>query len=199
MRKAIIFLSAIALSATTLSFADVAFAQPGKASAREPMTRTDAESRANDAFARLDANGDGLLSKADRETGIAEYFAKADTDGNGQLSLAEATAAHEARRTERRERFVERRAERPRGDRKRGEARMGGRRDARGLRSLVGIVRSADADGDRQISQSEFSAAALARFDRADADGDGAITREDRKALREAFRAKRTRSGEAGE
>jgi len=191
MRKTIIFLSAVALSATTLSFAGVAFARPGDGPAREPLTRADVESRTNEAFSRLDVNGDGVLGKADREAGFAEHFARADSDGNGQLSLAEASAARDARRTEWQDRVGERR----RGDGPRGEGRMG-RGDGRGPKGLAGFVLSADADGDRQISAAEFSSTALARFDRVDADNDGTITRDEFRAMRGPDRPKRGRSGE---
>lgn len=180
MRKAVILLIAAALPAATL--ADAAMARGKDGPEREPMTRAGVESLAGEAFSRLDVNGDGMLSPADREARFAEHFARADSDGNGQLSLAEASAAREARRGETRERTE---------DRARGEGRKG-REGRRAAHSLTGIVRSADADGDRQISQAEFSTAALARFDRADTDSDGTVTRRERRdALRDAFRSRK--------
>jgi hypothetical protein len=185
MRKAVILLTA-AISAATLSIAGPAIARDRGPDAG-PLTRSDVEARLGDAFSRLDANHDGLLSPADREAKFAERFAKADADGDGQLSLAEASAARDGGREQWRERKADGRKDR---DGRRGEGREG--RD--GLHSLIGMVRSADADGDKQISEAEFNTAALARFDRADADGDGSVTRAERRdAMRAAFGAKPVR------
>ena len=192
MQRTIILLSSLALSATTFTLADTAFAQPADGPEREPTTRTEALSRAGEAFSRLDINGDGVLSPADRETRIAEDFSKADSDGNGQLSLAEATAAHEARRDNRRERISERRESSERMGRR-------GGRGMRGMRNLGAIARNADADDNGEISANEFETAALTRFDRADADGDGTITMEERRdARRDAMRGQRGRRGGPG-
>ena len=49
----------------------------------------------------------------------------------------------------------------------------------------------ADANGDKAISQAEFVAGALARFDRMDANKDGKVTAEERQAMRQAMRDKR--------
>ncbi|HSG34793.1 MAG TPA: EF-hand domain-containing protein [Sphingomonadaceae bacterium] len=190
MQRTIIFLSAVALTTMTFSIADAAMAQPAERPDREPMTREAVEARSNEAFAKLDVNRDGLLSKADREAKARERFEAADTDGNGQLSFEEATAAREGGRDALREHLGETR----RGSRM-GEGPMMGGRDGRGLHSLAGIVRHADGNGDEQISRSEFTAAALARFDQADADGDGTISREERRAARGKMRQGRGRFG----
>src|SRR3546814_15144388 len=59
--------------------------------------------------------------------------------------------------------------------------------DLHGMR----MMGKADTDGDKAISQAEFQTAALARFDAADANKDGQVTSEERKAQRGAWRAKR--------
>lgn len=175
----------IALSVGALALAGAVAANDDRE--REPMTRAGAETRANETFTRLDVNADGVLTKADREAGrearVAEYFTRADSDRNGQLSLAEVTASRETRREDRRERFAERRAEHPRGEGQRDDRRWG----RGGRHGLHGLTRSADSDGDEQISHAEFNTAALARFDRADADSDGTVTRDERRA---AFRGR---------
>lgn len=51
--------------------------------------------------------------------------------------------------------------------------------------------RANDADGDGRISQAEFMAGALQRFDSRDANNDGALTAEEAQANREARRAER--------
>jgi Ca2+-binding EF-hand superfamily protein len=59
---------------------------------------------------------------------------------------------------------------------------------ARGFGRGGGMVRLADADKDGAITRDEFRAAALARFDRLDADKDGAVTGEEAKAARDSMR-----------
>jgi hypothetical protein len=59
----------------------------------------------------------------------------------------------------------------------------------------MGGGRMADANKDGAVTQAEFTAAALQRFDRLDANKDGQVTKEERqaarKAMRDQWRAKR--------
>lgn len=194
MRKLTIAISAMALSAATLSFPFTASAQPGPD--REPPTRAEVESRADEMFAKLDVNGDGVLTKDDREAKFAERFAEADTDGNGQLSQEEAAAAHENRRDAAKERLAERKSERGERKGREGKHRMGHRGGPGGPGGPGPgmMLRQADANEDGQITNAEFKAAALARFDRADTDGDGTISDDERKGAREGRRHWRDRS-----
>jgi hypothetical protein len=59
---------------------------------------------------------------------------------------------------------------------------------AMGGRHMRGMGQMADADKDGTISQAEFQAAALERFDRLDADKDGTVTSEEQKAAHEGMR-----------
>lgn len=186
MRKPFILLTAAAASAA--AFAAPALARGDRGPDREPLTRTSVEAMAAEAFSHLDVNRDGTLSPADREAKFAEDFAKADSDGDGLLSLAEASAARDGGREKWRGRMGGGRN----GDAPRGEGRNGGE-GRHGHHGLIGIVRSADADGDKQISAAEFSTAALARFDRADADRDGTVTRAERRDTMRAAFGKRSR------
>ncbi len=52
-------------------------------------------------------------------------------------------------------------------------------------------MQKVDADGDGAISKEEFLAEAEARFDRMDSDGDGKITAEERQAMRDKWRQRR--------
>ena len=105
----------IAAAAAGLTMGSAAVAQEQM---RGPMggdvTRADVESRIAERFARMDANGDGLLNQADREARARERFAAMDANGNGQLSFDEMQAAREEQRANREERRAER------GDRVRG-------------------------------------------------------------------------------
>ena len=109
-------------------------------------------------FARMDANGDGVLDQSDREARQDERFAKADTDGNGQLSREEIKAAQEQRAAKMRERKGAM-AERG-GDRRGHEVRGMGGKGGRGMMML----RAADTNGDKTITRAEFDAAAAKRF-----------------------------------
>lgn len=165
---------------------------------------------AADRFARLDTDGNGEVSQAEmqanaeqRQARMAERrerraerraeraperaermaerrearFARLDTDSNGALSQAELAAA--------RERRAEARAER----RAAGDARNGQRMKRGGM--MQGMVRQADTNGDRAISRAEFDAAVTAHFTRLDANRDGTVTVEERRAARQAMRAAR--------
>jgi Ca2+-binding EF-hand superfamily protein len=142
-------------------------------------TRDQIEQRTAAAFARMDANNDGVLDAADRDARKAQRgerraqrlqarFDKLDADKDGAISRAEFDAP--------RERVAK-------------NARAGKRFGHRGHRfggfAARGLFK---ADGDKSMTQAEFTAAALERFDRADANGDGTVTRAER---REAFKALR--------
>ncbi len=144
------------------------------------LSRAEAVAGASKRFARMDANDDGALTSADREARMAQHrtemFAKLDSDRNGQISCDE---------------FM---AQRPEGMRSKGPGhhRMGVRGERSGM-----MMRMADTNSDGRITRAEFTAAALARFDRADADRNGQVTAPERKAMRENWRAMR-REGKAG-
>jgi EF hand len=146
------------------------------------VSRSEAQAGASKAFARMDANGDGALTPADREARMAErraaMFDRLDADKNGQISRKEFAA-------------------RPAGEKqgKRGH-RMGMGMGMWGERGGAMMMQRADANSDGRITQAEFTAAALARFDRTDADRNGEVTAAERKAMRENWRAMR-RQGSA--
>ena len=167
--------------------------------ARAPLTRAEVEQRSAEAFARMDANDDGVLNQADREarggsssgsTGSTptttasstrptarraskQAFDRIDADHSGGISFEEFTALREQRQ--------ERRAER-RGPKV--APACAGRRRPRRLRGGRGMARAADTDRDGTVTQAEFASAALARFDRVDADKDGTISADERPAPR---------------
>ena len=207
MRK----LVTLSLAAAALMGASgIAYAQAEGASPRDPLTRAQAEQRSAEAFGRLDANKDGVLTQADRdasrETRRQERFARLDANDDGQLNDADrearrkeafdrADADHSggisyeefaALRDQRIDRYGERRG--PEGARF--ERRRPGGRDGPG-RMGAGMVRDADADSDGSITQAEFASAALARFDRVDANKDGTISADERPQGRRTMRMMR--------
>lgn len=178
MRRLTLSIGAAALAATGIAIAAPAIAQGmGKAD----MTRAQVEAKAGERFAKMDANGDGVINAADREARRAKAFEKLDTDNNGSISKAEFDARHAARA----ERGGKRAGHAGMQDGKRGH-RMGGRGKVGGG---MAMAKMADTNGDNAISRAEFTAAALKRFDRADADGNGTVTQAERKAAHEAMRA----------
>lgn len=157
MRKII----ALPLAAAALAGAGgIAYAQAERGPA---MARAEVEQRSAERFARMDANDDGVLDQGDRAARRKAAFERIDADKNGAIDFAEFSAQREAR------------AERRGGD----GARMG--RRGHGGR---GLARMADADKDGAITRAEFTGAALARFDRIDANRDGTISAEERAARR---------------
>jgi hypothetical protein len=180
--------SLVALGAAVMAFAGVAYAQEHMPPTGDPMgaatvTRAEAQAKAADMFARLDANGDGKLDQADREAMIGKRFDAMDTNHDGQLSKQEFIAAHQAMHG---------------GPGMDGPPvagmeghRMGpgmmGHGMGGGMHGPMGrMAAMADTNGDHAISRDEFMAAAMKRFDAADTNHDGKLTPEERKA---AFRA----------
>jgi Ca2+-binding EF-hand superfamily protein len=131
------------------------------------------EARQQQRFARLDANDDGQLNDADREARRQEAFNRVDADHSGGISYEEFAALRDQR--------IERRGDRRGPEGARFERRRPGGPDGRGGRmGGRGIIRGADADHDGAITQAEFAAASLARFDRVDANKDGTISADER-------------------
>ena len=174
-----------AISAASLAFAGAAIAQTadnpapagavkGERHAKGPSTRAEAEQRADRMFARMDANGDGVLDKADREAMVAKHFERLDTDKNGALSLDEFKARPE--RPARQAGADNPGAGEHRGHGKFGKRHMGQRGHGMMGRGMMGHG-TADADKDGRITAAEFKAAALTRFDKLDANKQARETR----------------------
>lgn len=175
-------------SAAALALAGgAAYAQaPAGADRNADMTRAQVEQRTAAMFERMDANKDDVLDAADREARKAQRgehraerlqarFDKLDADKDGAISRAEFDTPRErvAKNARAGKRFGHR------------GQRMGGF----GGRGLF------KASGDQSMTQAAFTAAALERFDRTDANKDGTVTGAERqdafKALREQRRAAR--------
>ncbi len=108
-----------------------------------------------DRFDQVDADKDGKVTKAEVEAFRAARFAAADTDKNGSLSPEELAAFQEQE--------------------------MAARKAARATRMLERL----DANSDGQLSAEEFAAMGQRRspFDRADTDGDGAVSKAEAEVL----------------
>jgi hypothetical protein len=177
---------ALGISLAATAFAGAAYAEQTTRGADRDrtMTRAEAQTQATATFARMDANKDGKIDTADREARRNAHFDRLDSDRNGQLSRAEFAA--------RPERGPGADAGKP-GEGGKGH-RWGGRGHGRGhhgggmMMGRAGAL-GADADKDGAVTQAEFTAGALARFDAMDANKDGSVTKEERQAARQAMRA----------
>ena len=183
-------------AAATLAIAPLAHAQadrPERGTRAAEMTRDAAISRADAMFGRLDINSDGRIDAADREARQRARFDRADANGDGAVTFEETSAMREQRQErlgERRAMRQERRAARkaqggeaPRMAR-RGEmagAPDGAMRPRRAGGLMMRGTGNADANGDGAITKAEFTNAALTRFDAADTDRNGVVTREERR------------------
>lgn len=119
----------------------------------------------------------GDLTRAEVEQRSAAAFARMDVNKDGVLDLAD----RQARRKAAFDRID------ANGDGAIGFDEFGagkGPRAGSGERRGPRIGRMADADNNSSVTQAEFTAAALARFDRFDADKDGTISGDERRPRR---------------
>ncbi len=144
------------------------------------LTRAEATAAAESAFARMDANRDGRLTEADRTAAGADHsaamFARLDSNSDGSISRSEWDAGHSA--------MAGRMAAAGDGEGPGGRHARHGRRGGRGMGGPEAMMRRADANGDQAVDRSEFVAGALRRFDRQDANSDGSVTADERRAGR---------------
>lgn len=163
----------LGLSLLALGLAGAAYAgAPGPdADPLGDKTMTKAEFLAKHAemFDKMDANRDGKLDSADRAAHMGQMFDMADTDHNGSLSRDEFAAAHQRG---------------PMGGTEDGARAHGGKRGGHGGPGKMGMrmVRMADTNKDGAVTRDEFTAMAGQHFDRMDANHDGKLTKEERKA-----------------
>lgn len=157
------------------------------------VTRAEAQAAATAMFARLDVNKDGKLDQADRELGRQQkrdkMFARLDTNGDGSISKAEFAAQKGPEG-----RGPEGRGPEGRGPGKDGHGPRGGHGHGRGHGphggGMMAMARDADTNKDGAISQAEFMAAAMKRFDAEDTNHDGQVTKAEREAAHAAQKAK---------
>jgi Ca2+-binding EF-hand superfamily protein len=166
---------AISLIATT-AYAGMAAAEPGPGRGDGVTTRAEAQAHAAEMFAKMDANKDGKLDPADRAAHQAAMFDRLDANKDGSVS---------------RDEFANARPERghgaERGDERRERGARMGRRGG-GERMGMMLMHMADTDKDGSVTQAELTSAALAHFDKTDANKDGQVTRDERRAARQQMR-----------
>ena len=154
-----------------------------------PSTRAEVEARVKDHFTKLDANADGAVTAEERRAAHEKimaamqdkHFTMLDANKDGSISRSEFDAGHKAMKDKM---AMHRGAPGA-------EGAMGGQRQGRGHAMMMRHgMRGADANKDAKITLAEMTARALEHFDRVDANKDGTITGEERKAAHQAMREK---------
>lgn len=156
------------------------------------VTRQQVIDRVDQRFARLDANSDGRFTPEDaqalgeqrREQRAEQMFDMIDRNHDGSITREEAREAHARHMA-------------MRGERGPGRGFMHHRRMRMGWH---GGMRGGRMFGEQGfVTREQLRERALARFDRADANHDGTLTAEERRAARGQFRERlRERRGEPG-
>ncbi len=128
-----------------------AAAPKGKKGAGEKVAQV--AERMKEAFAKMDADGDGFLSKAEARGPLAQRFDDIDANKDGKLSAAEVQAA--------------------------AAAMMRNGAGAGAGRGPLANFHDQDADGDGRVSKAEAKGALLEKFAELDTNGDGQLTRQE--------------------
>lgn len=171
-------ISIVAL-ATAAFAAPVATPSKMDADGNGTVSKVEAMAAADAKFAKMDANSDGTLNAADREAKIKVHFQEMDADKNGAISEVEFIAAHKDRMENRADKLAKRGGEGHRG------ARHGGGHGGMGRGGDgMGLMKGADANNDLAVTKAEFRTAAEARFTKSDVNKDGALSADEQKAGR---------------
>ncbi len=183
-------LAALALTLTGAAYAAQVERGWNGPEANTSVTRTEAQTKAEAMFARLDVNKDGKLDAADQAGRLAAKFDAIDTDHNSSISREE-FAVHHARHEDMK----------GLGDGIGGKDRSGMRGMHRGDHEGM-MMRMSDTNKDGAIAREEFVATGLKRFDMLDTDHNGTVTPAERKAgmarMRQMMGAMHHRSGQDG-
>ncbi|MGD9477714.1 EF-hand domain-containing protein [Shinella sp. G-2] len=150
---------------------DTADARPGKGHHGKGHKGKGGEDRAERMLKRLDTDKDGKLSPAEMLARATQTFERFDADKNGEVTKAEVDAKRDAFQDARKAYRAVKATE--------GEARDAARaalRDARMDRRGARLFERADADGNGTLTRAELETAAATMFKQRDRNGDGFIT-----------------------
>jgi Ca2+-binding EF-hand superfamily protein len=193
------------IGGAVLALAVPALAQVAPASApkvqREAkiQTRADVQAKIAKHFARVDANRDGVVTKAEADTAMQALhgkraekranrrehaFERLDTNKDGAINKAEWDAAQ----AQRQQRVAARDHN--------GDGRPDRRHPGKGGMGAFGghMFAMADTNKDGRVTLQEAQAAALQHFDMVDTNRDGRITPEERMQMHQKMRANRQQS-----
>ncbi len=159
----------------------------------QPQTRAQAEAKVKEHFAKLDLNKDGTVTPEEAQSARMEnrkemrdkHFDAMDTNKDGSLSREEFNAAHSGMGGMKGGEHTGMRHGK-RGDGA-GKGKRGGMRQGDGGAFLM----RADTNKDGKVTLPEMTSSVLARFDAADANKDGTVSPEERRAARMKMRADR--------
>ena len=192
----------IGISAGALALGTAAFAADMQMPKGHEMTRAEAKTRAEEAFAKLDINHDGKLDAADRAAQAGKMFDKLDANHDGSISRDEFLAAHKGMGMGGPGMggpgWGHDGPPPPGGDSHEGmEGRHHGGRMGEGMKGgmmrpgqmgmLMAIMHEADPARSGTVTKDAFVAGALKLFDKADANHDGTVTAAERRAARQAM------------
>lgn len=177
----------IGLSLLALGLAGAAYAAEqapmGDPLGGKTVTKAEFLAKHGEMFDKMDANHDGKLDEADRAAHMGQMFDTIDTDHNGSISRDEFAAAHQKMGGE--------------------HGGPGGKHDGPGGPEGPGkgggmmMLKMADANKDGAVSRDEFMTMAGQHFDKMDANHDGQLTKEERKAAHD--KMKKGKGGKRGE
>jgi EF hand len=181
-------------AASVVALGAAAFALPGAppskmdADGNGVVSKAEALTAADTMFAKMDENGDGTLNAADREAKVKAHFQEMDADKNGAINEAEFVTAHNARMEDRQAMRDDRG---PESERRRGHHGGGKHGGGKGGGHAMAMMKAADTNNDMAVTKAEFRTAAEARFAKADANNDGSLSADEQKAARNAMRGPR--------
>lgn len=149
------------------------------ADAGRTISRDEARAGAERLFAAMDLNGDGRIDAADREVELGRMFDRIDANHDGSITRAEFVAAH--------------RDGGEHGGPEHGPGHGPGPEHGPGMRMRAmgmgrAIMQVADPQHTGSVDRAAFVNAALVLFDRSDANHDGKVTPEERRAAMMAMR-----------
>ena len=174
MNRILVFWGASALAVTGVAGTAVAQQavqhKPG-GMAMATVTRAEAQTKAGAMFERMDANKDGKIDAADREARLGQRFDAMDSNRDGKIDRGEFMAGHAPKQG-----ADGHRAAMGEG---RGMMHHGYRGHGKMAMRMLGKM---DTNGDKAVTRAEFVTGMLARFDAADANKDGKVTPEERRA-----------------
>ena len=192
---AVLLASAAAIAQVAPTPQTAPAAQASRPFADKTRTRAEVQAKIAEHFARVDANHDGVITKAEADAAAQAFtgqwaerpkgrrddrgdrvFERLDTNRDGNITRAE----WDAGQAQREQRIAER------GHRDSGRMHGG----MHGMRGFGGhMFEMADANKDGRVTLQEAQAAALEHFDMIDANHDGRITPDERMQMHERMRA----------
>jgi Ca2+-binding EF-hand superfamily protein len=151
------------------------------------QTRAEVVGRVQRMFARLDQNRDGTLTQQEAQAARQQLGARQGRRGQRAVdpALRQQRSAQAFARHDRNRDGVISRAEFEQVRTQRGQ--LAARGQGRGLRGMADgrLFAMADLDRDGRVTLREATAGALSRFDRADRNRDGVVTRDERLQARQ--------------